>query len=152
MAQPPNPYETPLPVDPEPSWWDRIRGWFVKRRIASVKPIRFSQGHAVIFSGIAYFIDPKVPDELYAASPSIIDTTERMNLIESEAREHLPALLESSRSLKRKIVGRRLVVRIVESYADGQNSFLSERATDHVVRVQAESQGAPSEPQSPLAM
>lgn len=135
MASDPNPYQTPLPVDPTFSWWDRFCGWWRISRVVDQEPAPklFANGHAIIFGGIAYFVDPKDADLLYAASPSSVNTDQRMQLIVQQAIEILPEFVADFPALAEMLGGRRLVVRMIVSYHDDQASFLNEVSTDEVV-------------------
>lgn len=83
----------------------------------------------MIFGGIAFFVDPNESELLYAASPSSVVTDSRMDLITHEAKIHLNGLLAASPSLKPIVQGRRLVVRIIDSYSDDRSWFREEVQT-----------------------
>ncbi|TWU48525.1 hypothetical protein Poly51_44250 [Rubripirellula tenax] len=95
----------------------------------ALKP-RFIDGQAIVFCGIAFFVDPDESSRLYAASPTATNTIERMQLITSEVIRHLPHFLAEHQNLHKFLQGRKIVVRMVESYAGLQTTCLREDPID----------------------
>lgn len=90
---------------------------------------RFQQGDLFIVEGVAFYIDANDPTTLYAASPSETDSTERMNLIVTEAIRVLPLFLAKHPHLHRLVRGRKLKVRMIASY-ETVDSVIREQAID----------------------
>lgn len=98
-----------------------------KRQIARR---RFIQGYALIFEGIAFFVDPQNSSLLYAASPSEDESESRMNLIVSEVVRVLPTFVAEHSHLGSALVNRKLVIRMIRSYRDKQGEFVREVSLD----------------------
>lgn len=113
-----NPYAPLSFEEPEESWRSRLLGafvsWFRQKRGRTAP--QFQKGGAMVFGGIAFFIDPGDETTLYAGSPSLDRSDRRVALIAHEALKLLPDFLEENTALAVQILQRRLVVRIVHSY------------------------------------
>lgn len=96
-----NPYESPSQIEASESWWARLRRWIVWA--IWKQPKKFELGHAILFEGIAYFINPKVP--------FLAEHTELRSLLRH----------------------RQLTVRIIRSYADCQVEFIREADVGTIV-------------------
>ena len=119
-----NPYQTPPSLDEQPSWWSRVRSLF--SGVQDTQTRYFAGGDAIICDGISFFLDPDNPDVVYAASPSAEHTEKRLNLIVSEAIRVLPAFLDDYPELHSLLRGRKLTVRMIDSYCDRQSMFRSQ--------------------------
>ncbi|MCO8125170.1 hypothetical protein NHH03_25765 [Stieleria sp. TO1_6] len=121
MNETPNPYQAPTSIQPEASWWEKLRQRFFTGRLPHVP--NFLGGDAILFEGIAYFIDPNEPAVIYAASPSTDQSDQRMQLICAEAICLLPAFVGDYPELQSTIHGRKLTVRMIDRYADKQSEY-----------------------------
>jgi hypothetical protein len=90
----------------------------------------FADGQAFVCEGIAFFIDPANPLVAYAASPSTDHSSLRMNLIVSEAVRVLPLFLADHPEVREPLRGRKLIVRMVNSYADACSAYRCETALE----------------------
>lgn len=121
MSRTPNPYQPPTSVDEPDSWWKRFGGRF--RSPPQQREPNFSAGDAIIFEGIAFFIDPNDTAIAYAASPAADHGDRSMNLIIAETIRILPSFLAEHSDLQSHLVGRKLCVRMIDSYTDDRSEF-----------------------------
>jgi hypothetical protein len=116
MTESPNPYQSPAALDPVEGWWSRFR-----KRLRPV-PVRrepqFERGEALLCYGVAYLIELNDPSTLHAALPSSEATQQRMEQLVAEAVRVLPLFLATHPKLQPFLRGRRLCVRMIETYAD----------------------------------
>lgn len=87
----------------------------------------FASGDAFICDGIAFFIRPDNTDLVYAASPTSVFDDQRMNLIVAEVIRVLPNFLLDYPHLHAVLRGRKLCVRMIESYTAIQSDFRREQ-------------------------
>ncbi|TWT76753.1 hypothetical protein CA13_72510 [Planctomycetes bacterium CA13] len=128
MTENQNPYQPPNDVDPYENWWSKLRKHF---QHAPVKPPpNFAEGHAIICDGLAFFIDPDDASVLYAASPSVNTSDERMDLIVREAVRVLPIFLADYPAVLPIILGRKLIVRMIRRYQDKQAEYIRQVQLD----------------------
>jgi len=119
MADEPNPYQTPTATErPSRGWWIRLRAWWHRGQQLARSGPRFDRGEAILFEGIAFFLDPDDADTLHAATPSSVATEPRMRLVVNEVAYTLHVFLAENPHTHPWLRGRRLVVRLVESYED----------------------------------
>jgi len=121
----PNPYQSPAATDEHDSWWSRLRRFFTVP--VPDPPSDFAAGGKMILDGIAFYIDPNDPTRFYAASPSEIDSDERLDLVASETVRLFPRFLRSHSELYELVHGRVLTVRLITTYADGPTEYSRER-------------------------
>ena len=118
MPEETNPYRPPPMPESKPhsrsNIWHRL-GRGLMKRWRWGEP-GFANGHAVVCSGIAYFIDPWDDQTLFAGSPSEDHSDARLALIAREAIRNLPTFIELHSDARPDVMQRRLVVRIVETY------------------------------------
>ncbi|MGB7325986.1 MAG: hypothetical protein WBD31_14020 [Rubripirellula sp.] len=135
MDQLPNPYQPPALIDETPSWWGRIRTLFrVGPKVVSlVQTASFSKGDAIIYDGISFFVDPGDRKILFAASPSSDHSDQRMDLITAEVMRVLPGFLGEYPSLQRRLRGRKLMVRMIESYQSRQVDYVRQSPVAAVI-------------------
>lgn len=112
MAETFNPYQPPRTE--VPSWWSRFLAWLQRGSFA------FLQGKPLILEGIQFYIDPQEPGVLYAASPAkkISDTT--VQLVIAEVRRLTPELIQLHPSMHSLLHGRKICVRLINTYEDGK--------------------------------
>ncbi|MCC9603713.1 hypothetical protein LOC67_24450 [Stieleria sp. JC731] len=129
MTNEPNPYASPTLDEVDPgSIWKRLWKFFTgppRDRIPN-----FAAGEAIIYEGISFFIDPDNPSELFAASPSVDHSQRRMNLIVAETLRLLPALLAEYPDFQGVMLGRKLRVRMIDSYQDSRCQYHTEYAIE----------------------
>lgn len=124
MPEETNPYRSPpmpesKPLSRSSIWHRQSRGLKKRWRWGESG---FGNGHAVVCSVIAYFIDPWDDQTLFAGSPSGDHSDARLALIAREAIRNLPSFIELHGDSRPRFMQRRLVVRIVETY-DGTYAF-----------------------------
>ena len=87
-------------------------------------------GDPKIFEGIVFYIEKSNEQVIYAACPSRDFSDQRMALIVSEAVRLFPRFLENEKIAK-QLQGRKLCVRLIESYDDPRETCHRE----HVVEL-----------------
>ncbi len=123
-----NPYLPPSSPEDSRSLIDVIVDLFTTDRHRKLR--RFLRGHAILFHGISFFIDPENDSFLYAASPSEDKSDQRMNLVVAEVVRVLPEFVSSNSYLDKVLVNRKVVVRMIHSYYDNQKQFDRETILD----------------------
>lgn len=119
MADEPNPYQTPTSIErPANGWWIRLRAWWHRGRQMTRPAPQFDRGEAILCEGIAFFLDPDDTETLHAATPPSLATEPRMRLVVNEVAYTLHVFLAENPHTHSCVRGRRLVVRLVESYDD----------------------------------
>ncbi|GAB5403925.1 MAG: hypothetical protein Aurels2KO_21560 [Aureliella sp.] len=124
----PNPYRPSHSDDASLSILDLIRYLFSSKEQRG--RARFARGYVILFEGIAFFVDPQNPSVLYAASPSQDFSDKRMNLIIAEVARLAPEFMGAYPYLNSLLVGRSIVVRLIEKYGDKQAEFVREEPLD----------------------
>lgn len=141
-SQTQNPYQPPFDLNQPDGWWIRFRRFIRKFRLAG--EVDFLGGAAIICDGIAFYIDPDNPADLYAASPSADASQKRMELIIAESVRVVPLLLVDHPRLRGPISERRIVVRMISRYTDSQAEYNRQVVTNlHVADVIAVSDAVP---------
>ena len=129
-----NPYQSPESIRQHQSWWtgikQRFRHWWLH-----TEPV-FENGDALIYSGIAFFIDLDNSEVLYAASPATDRSQKRFDLVVSEAIKHLPGFLTEYPDVKPLLYGRKLQVRLIKDYATYNGEFFLEQEFEQDVLAQ----------------
>ena len=134
MTTEPNPYQAPWTDEYSETWWSKIRNLF--RLVIAESQLGFESGGKVITEGIAFYLDTDrfVGDDksvcLCAASPSTVFTDKRMNFVVAEAIRVFPFFINENPHLKRWLRGRRLVVRLIESYDDANDQYKRQHALE----------------------
>ena len=118
MTDKANPYSPPETTTPHHSLWSRIASVFFARigLRPQIVPPNLVKGEAIIYGGIAFFVDPNDPNTLYAGSPSSDQSDEGFSLVAHEAVKYLPKFFADHRGLTPALGDRRFVVRIVNDY------------------------------------
>lgn len=119
-----NPYQPPDFQEGSRSIWTMLAELFSSGE--QIAKRRFIEGYAILFQGVAFFVYPKEPTVLYAASPSSVTTESRMNLIVVEVVRLLPEFLAAYPNLQDVVANRKVVVRMIGSYDRIQAEFLRE--------------------------
>ncbi|TWU48992.1 hypothetical protein Poly51_48960 [Rubripirellula tenax] len=91
----------------------------------------FEVGGKVIIDGIAFYLDTVDSTRFYAASPSGIQTDERLDLVVSDAVRVFPLFLRRNPKYYQLVYGRILSVRLIGTYADKPTEYFRE----HVMQL-----------------
>lgn len=119
-----NPYEPPAAPNKQVSWWESLLRWLSP---PAAKPeLQFPDGGKLIVEGIAFYLDMFDATRLYAASPSAVDTEERMNLVVAEAVRTFPIFLRDNPGALPLIRGRKMTVRLIQDYAEDPKRYVRE--------------------------
>jgi hypothetical protein len=116
MTETPNPYQSPAAIEAVEGWWSRF--WKRLRPAPARRKPQFEKGEALLCYGVAYLIELDDPSTLHAALPSSEATQERMERLVAEAVRVLPHFLATHPKLQPLLRGRRLCVRMIDTYTD----------------------------------
>lgn len=111
-----NPFQSPVSADPPKSWWRKLAQQVTPNVLSSQR--RFEDGQPEFFYGVVFFIDPAEPRFLHAALPSSEASDARMKRNVAEVVRVLPDFVQANPELHSLIRGRRVVVRMIELYAE----------------------------------
>ncbi len=128
VSNTPNPYSPPFVEDDSWSWLNLVTNLFGTRR--QIARRRFLNGYAIICEGISFYIDPNDATILYAASPSREHSDSCMNLIVSEVIRLAPRFAAEHGYMKSVLNGRKLRIRMIDSYRSNQSEFVREECVD----------------------
>lgn len=123
-----NPYQPPSEERHFVPWWQALKLFLFGS--SSGRVVNFQQGDLVFCEGIAFFIDETESEILYAASASSDLSDRRLNLLVAETIRVLPHFVAANPDLIEFLSGRKLVIRVVNSYPDSQTDFLREISLD----------------------
>ncbi|UUO05079.1 hypothetical protein M4951_17015 [Blastopirellula sp. J2-11] len=126
MTETPNPYQSPLETEYHETWWSKLRRLFT----SPIARPTFERGGKILAEGIAFYLDMDDSARLYAASPSTVHTDARLNLVVSEAIRLLPLFLSDNPTLQAYVRGRKLTVRLIDTYASNPAEFVREHIFD----------------------
>lgn len=124
VTETPNPYQSPRITEVHDTWWAKVCRLFTSPTLAP--RVRFEDGDKVITGGIAFYLDLEDSSRLLAASPSSVETDERLNLVVAEAIRAFPLFLRNNPSLLPIVRGRKLSVRLIQAYSDDPSVFIRE--------------------------
>ncbi len=125
-----NPYRPPRSIDSNDSWWNRLKHWFRILLVSTFEDGVFADGDAIIFEGIAFFINPDDPEIFYAATPCVDRSPERLQFVVDESLRVFPEFLAEYQKLRSVLYERKMIVRIIDAYSDKQDCFVCEIAVE----------------------
>lgn len=123
-----NPYEPPPATEPNDSWLAKFCRLF--SRPAASREIPFEDGGKLITDGIAFYLDRSDATRLFAASPSAVHTDQRLNLVISQVLLVFPLFLKDNPKFEPLVRGRKICVRLIDTYADAPTEFVREYALE----------------------
>ena len=84
---------------------------------------RFLRGEPALFFGVLFFLDPRDDEVIHAALPSSDLSEARVRRNAEEAALVLKGFILEHPKLRRRLIGRRLLVRMIASYAGWQTEL-----------------------------
>ncbi len=127
-----NPYQPP-PVIEESGSAENVLAQFLRWLLSTPTSYRFGNGGPLLYNGIQFRIPTKDRQTLYADSPSAKESDERMQLVVQVVLETTPKLVRDYPSLRRRLAGCQLVVRLIDHYNAPIHDFKRQLETNKLV-------------------